>query len=99
VNDGAQTVDPYTLISPGAPSFTYSRQIAINAFGYFAFDLNPANDGYAADSTGVRFTVTNVAAVPEPATWGMMMTGFAAIGALVRRRARGPKREVSLVRI
>lgn len=30
-----------------------------------------------------------VAAVPEPATWGMMILGFAAIGAVQRRRVLG----------
>jgi hypothetical protein len=85
---GVQTVDPYTLLNPGAPSVTYSRQIALNAFGYFAFDINPATDGYAADSTGVRFTVTDAVAVPEMTTWGMMIAGFAAIGTLRRGRRR-----------
>ncbi len=30
----------------------------------------------------------NVTAVPEPATWGMMLLGFAAVGATLRRRQR-----------
>ena len=37
----------------------------------------------------LRFEITSVApgaAVPEPATWAMMIVGFGAAGALLRRR-------------
>ncbi len=34
----------------------------------------------------VDFTPAATAAVPEPATWGMMILGFGAIGAATRRR-------------
>jgi len=37
------------------------------------------------DSTGVDFAVT--VAVPEPATWGLMIIGFAMVGVAARRRA------------
>lgn len=46
-----------------------------------------------------QVTVTEqVAAVPEPGTWAMMMLGFAAVGAALRRTVRGarPKRELTL---
>ena len=36
------------------------------------------------DVTGVNFSVT--AAVPEPATWAVMLLGFAGLGAALRRR-------------
>lgn len=36
----------------------------------------------------VNFTMTGFAAVPEPATWAMMILGFGAIGAALRGRAR-----------
>ena len=32
------------------------------------------------------FVFRNAAAVPEPATWGMMLLGFAGIGTVMRRR-------------
>lgn len=35
-----------------------------------------------------QFTSANVAAVPEPASWAMMIGGFALIGAATRRRGR-----------
>jgi hypothetical protein len=38
-----------------------------------------AADGYRLDSL-------TVAAVPEPATWGMMLLGFGLVGAVARRR-------------
>jgi hypothetical protein len=36
-------------------------------------------------------TPTPQGAVPEPATWAMMLLGFAGIGAAMRRRRRAPK--------
>jgi hypothetical protein len=41
----------------------------------------------------------NVSAVPEPATWGMMMLGFGAIGAMARSRRRLGQSEPLLGRI
>ena len=43
---------------------------------------------FAGDSTGLRFTVTqNVAAVPEPGAWALMIAGFALAGTASRRRS------------
>ena len=39
--------------------------------------------------TTVSFDVPVAAAVPEPASWAMMIAGFGAIGAAMRRRRRG----------
>jgi len=38
--------------------------------------------------TGGSFQLTSVAAVPEPATWAMMLVGFFGIGATLRYRRR-----------
>lgn len=49
------------------------------------------NDGdYRYDSTSLALDVTSttIAAVPEPATWAMMMLGFGMIGFGLRRRSR-----------
>jgi len=56
-------------------------------------------DGGLPDSVWNSGTITVTydavtAAVPEPATWGMMMLGFAMVGGTMRRRAR----ELSAVR-
>ena len=48
-------------------------------------------NGIAGDSTGAAalFTGTlSFAAVPEPATWAMMLVGFGAVGFSMRRRTR-----------
>lgn len=45
-----------------------------------------ATGGYIITLTGVTTGV--VAAVPEPAAWGLMLVGFAATGATLRRRRR-----------
>lgn len=37
---------------------------------------------------GVTFKVTNLSAVPEPATWGMMIVGFGMAGSMVRSTRR-----------
>ena len=38
----------------------------------------------AADGAGLKLSLSS--AVPEPATWAMMIAGFGMIGAMVRRR-------------
>jgi hypothetical protein len=45
-----------------------------------AFTFDPAIE------TGKQFRVILPAAVPEPATWAMMILGFGGIGAMLRRR-------------
>lgn len=86
VRGGPQIVEAFTLLSPNSPVFSYTRTIAIGSGGYFAFDVHNANTGFASDSTGVRFLVSS--AVPEPATWAMMIFGLGAIGSRLRRRDR-----------
>ena len=67
-------------------------------FGFLSgvgFNAN-TNNTYRIDLTAGGNTVTSfaqigtgaVAAVPEPATWGMMLLGFGAMGVSLRRRRR-----------
>ncbi len=39
-------------------------------------------------SQGVGNALPNVSGVPEPATWGLMLIGFAGMGAVLRRRSK-----------
>lgn len=69
-----------------------AQTIALNGSAQFVkFDIlsNYAEgtiyDPYASGLSEVRF---NAAAVPEPATWAMMIGGLGLVGASMRRRAR-----------
>ena len=46
------------------------------------------NGDFGYDGTGLKATITSTA-LPEPATWGMMILGFGVLGALLRRRRQG----------
>jgi hypothetical protein len=54
------------------------------------YTFNLATDAVSELSTvtGADGQIYGLAAVPEPATWTMMLLGFGAMGALLRRRAR-----------
>ena len=41
---------------------------------------------FSPGSTSYVSATSSIAAVPEPATWGMMLLGFGALGAAMRRR-------------
>ena len=53
-------------------------------------DLTNVDYGFGVVSTNSEaFTIFDTSAVPEPATWAMMLAGFAGLGAAFRsRRAR-----------
>jgi hypothetical protein len=56
---------------------------------YFAGSLYNQNQP-AFSERDLAFSMVGVAAaVPEPATWGMMITGFGALGGVLRRRSAG----------
>ncbi len=55
----------------------------------FTFGAGETLTGLKLTSTGRAFEIDNIAvggAVPEPATWAMMVLGFGLVGASVRRR-------------
>jgi hypothetical protein len=60
---------------------TLAGKVSLNAGDIFGVIVD-RNGDYAGDSTALSFQ----AAVPEPATWGMMLVGFGMVGAGLRRR-------------
>jgi hypothetical protein len=63
-------------------------------FGFRWIDVNSGgNDhGLAVDTFSVKSTLAATGAVPEPATWGMIILGFGAMAGAVRRRGRVTQR-------
>lgn len=61
--------------------------------GEFAREYNNAAGGHPGGSGfgrwGTYIAQIGIAAVPEPATWGMMIIGFGFVGAVARRRRSG----------
>lgn len=77
-----------SLIVPGSPVSVYWTPIgynnvsvtSTNGIGGFSFL------GHAQGSTIIDNLVATTAPVPEPASWGLMIVGFGAMGAALRRR-------------
>jgi hypothetical protein len=78
------------LLDPTAPScglsiVTSNDLAAFDAIGYnLNFDIL-RNPGFTFDSAQV-FALAGTAAVPEPATWAMLIAGFGLVGGAARRR-------------
>lgn len=69
---------------------TFSGTLNLAANEFIIVGVNNAGS-FINDSTGLRFTVTDLAvaaAVPEPATWMMMIAGFGFAGWRLRRKGR-----------
>lgn len=82
---GAQ-IDPITGKLTGLGT---GNQFSSNQGGWwFAADIYDGKTGltYNVAARDAYSPVTPVAAVPEPATWALMILGFAGAGALLRRR-------------
>ena len=62
-------------------AFGFGLTLGAGAFVDFAVSNN---NGYSNDTTGLNL---NVAAVPEPASWGLMILGFGLAGYAMRRRS------------
>lgn len=78
------------ILDPTAPScglaiVTSNDLAAFDAIGYnLNFDIL-RNPGFTFDTAQV-FGLAGTAAVPEPATWAMLIAGFGMVGASARRR-------------
>jgi hypothetical protein len=85
VNTGTNTSTLISSIPFGFPAF----QGALTAFDFtvgpgnysLAFDLNNSGGPFA-----LRVGDLQIAAVPEPSTWAMMILGFAGVGFMAYRR-------------
>ena len=77
--------------SYGSNSITVNAAFAPVSAQYFRFDGTPFaassfNGGRIIELDAVVGTITP--SVPEPATWGLMLVGFGAMGYAMRRRAK-----------
>lgn len=78
------------LISSGSLRLIQDYSL-VNVAGSGISRLLVSNDGTDQWTYGIgelTFTADAASAVPEPATWGMMILGFGMIGGVMRRRAK-----------
>ncbi len=71
------------IVDQAHPDVLVASGFAIFSAGESLTFIIDKNGDYSYDSTGVSFDVTSV---PEPASWALMMTGFAIAGTALRRR-------------
>ena len=61
--------------------------------GFYTVNLNTGSASLVGNTPTSLFGITaappGIGAIPEPATWGMLLMGFGFIGSVVRRRNRG----------
>ena len=83
----ATSIGTYTIAAGAGvwdgASFTFNNGTATSAVLSFV-DLNTAGGGNDFGIDDITLT-----AVPEPATWGLMIAGFAGVGIAARRRRAG----------
>jgi outer membrane lipase/esterase len=84
---------PEPLIQPDPTRMDGGTCRGANAFpactGYFSFDgIHPTAAVQLAAFNEIDRQFSLTAAVPEPATWGMMIIGFGAVGGMMRRRGK-----------
>jgi hypothetical protein len=68
-----------------APGDLFTGPASSPTFNIGTFNLS---GGFTAGPATLTISRAAVAAVPEPSTWAMMLVGFGAIGASMRRRRR-----------
>ena len=79
-------------LSAGGQTYTFGPTFGGNAknfYGISGSNLRTATATFASTDYVLLDNITTAAgAVPEPATWGMMLVGFGAMGYAMRRRAK-----------
>ncbi|HMI18959.1 MAG TPA: PEPxxWA-CTERM sorting domain-containing protein [Sphingomonas sp.] len=68
----------HSFLGTGMYKFTYVGEPNVIAWGGASYGVRY--------TVGVTYNYLTVAEMPEPATWGMMILGFGAVGAVLRRR-------------
>jgi len=77
------------LTAGSADSQTGTVSLSLNAGDIFAFDQRSVDSVSGFATTTISNFSGPMGAVPEPATWAMMLLGFAGIGVTMRRRNPG----------
>lgn len=91
---GFYTLNPFSSCGIFAGGCGYVDWGAPSVFnfgngGQFSVELFDTTFGTPGNSNvTARFTLLNNSAVPEPATWAMMLIGFGVVGTAMRRRQR-----------
>lgn len=70
-------------ITTGTPSTVLTGSIRFTMAAAATVDFVIQDSNYAGNSGGVSIDVT---AVPEPASWSLMITSFGVVGGALRRR-------------
>lgn len=82
----------YTLAGGAIPPANGNQSVPnTNRRVFFTLAPGEAVSGLRFNSTGIAYEIDSIAlesAVPEPATWGLLLSGFAMVGFAARRRAR-----------
>lgn len=76
----------YTSLSPNNTGNSNTRNVNPNLYWGNLWLIGA--DFTNADGRIDGFKITNLAVIPEPATWAMMIAGFGFVGAVARRRAQ-----------
>ena len=83
-NSGVVTFD-YSAASPTSGTFVGPNNFAVALGATFTDPISPQPDN-SYDALNARTYSINATAVPEPATWGMLLLGMGMVGYGLRRR-------------
>lgn len=88
----ASFTTPTNVSSSNGNNYLGFRALVGNdAYYGFVFTTNGILNGYGYETSANTVITATTAAVPEPATWAMMIGGFAFAGSVMRRRKSATK--------
>jgi len=87
-DNSSQTIMGSALLSVLNVSDPGGCQNSFDCNRYVTFNDSDGADitGFSLSSSQNSFEITNISAVPEPATWAMMIVGFLGVGFMAYRR-------------